>query len=136
MSCFTKMVVFVGALAVSATASAGLVNNDRRVTISQDFAASGTMTGARNAPNTVEYIKCGFNVEKDGVLANDRKAEAWCKARDASGRELSCTTEDPKLVDVVKAITVHSRIIFYRGELPNAEECSRISIITSSEYLP
>jgi len=87
----------------------------------------GTLTGARAAPNTTEYIECG----------SWASGYTWCTAVDAAGRTLTCDTNatgDPLFVERVRSIDSASYVLF--GKNPTTGACAGITIEKSSGYLP
>jgi hypothetical protein len=87
----------------------------------------GTLTGARAAPNTTEYIECG----------SWASGYTYCTAVDAAGRTLTCdtnATDDPLFVERVRSIDSASHVLF--GKNPTTGACSGITLEKSSGYLP
>lgn len=93
--------------------------------------AQGDMVTARFSDNDVEFIGCGVRVWKmaDGSYMN----WGFCQARDADEVEVFCSTEDPDLLDVMKATSSYSFITF---SWDADEECTHIGFSTQSFYLP
>lgn len=93
--------------------------------------ATGDMVTARFADNEVEHIGCGVRIWKmaDGSYLN----WGFCQARDADEVNVFCSTEDPDLLDVMKATSSYSFITF---AWDTDEECTRIGFSTQSFYLP
>lgn len=93
--------------------------------------AAGNMTSARFSDNDVEYIGCGTrNVDFGG---GNLFEFAFCQAGDAAEVEAFCSTENPDLVDAVRAIADFSFVTFAFNDLG---ECTRIGLSTQSFYIP
>lgn len=93
--------------------------------------ATGGMTTARFSDNDVEYIGCGIRL----YAMPDGSYMHWgfCQAKDASGTQAFCNTQDPKMLDVMKATGDYSYITF---EWNSDEECTGIGFSTQSFYIP
>jgi len=124
---------------VPATLYAGAAA-EGEVTIDFNFGvAEGTMWLARSSKNDVEIIGCSSKGGLNTQGVNTRWA--WCRARDASGLEVFCLTEDENLLDALQAISPFSYIRF---EFINATqddgvwvaECTRFDFSTQSLHLP
>lgn len=93
--------------------------------------AHGDMVSARFANNDVEHIGCGMRVWS---LPDDSHMHwGFCQAGDADGVEAFCSTQDPQLLDVMKAISSYAFINF---EWNAQGECTRIGFSTQSFYIP
>jgi len=102
--------------------------------------ASGNMWLTRSSKNDLEIIGCSFKGELDGQGGSDKWG--WCRARDASGLEVFCITEDENLLDALQAISPFSwvRFVFENATQRNdgvwIADCTRFDISTQSLHLP
>lgn len=87
----------------------------------------GVMGSARNSTDTLQYLDAGFQVSQSGLY------HAYLYARDASGNSATCSTTDPKLVEVVRAVTTDSALNVYHDGLGT---CVTIEVRTSSYNEP
>ncbi len=146
MKSILTIIVIVLAL-VPATLYAGAVATE---TLSIEFEsedsgeASGNMWLTRSSKNDLEIIGCSFKGELDGQGGSYKWG--WCRARDASGLEVFCITEDENLLDALQAISPLSwvRFVFenaylYQPDVGDAyyvADCTRFDISTQSLHLP
>ena len=103
------------------------------VTVNADGSgtANGDMVTARYSDNEIENIGCGVRAIDDG--AGGVWNYGFCQVRDASGVQGFCATERSDLLDVMKATSDFSFIIFSWNA---AGECTYIGFSTQSFYLP
>jgi hypothetical protein len=97
------------------------------VTIHSASSVSGSLTGARGAPNTTEYLECG----------SWAGGSAWCEARDAAGETRTCTTSvtvNPTFVERVRSIDSASSLLFTLD--PTTGACQSIQVRKGSMNLP
>lgn len=88
--------------------------------------AAGTMTGARYSADSTQYIGCSYSHGSLGLIVD-------CSARDKTGKSLGCWSNDTRFVNVVKAITDSSYIVFIVP--PGTSSCSELTITNSSAFL-
>ncbi len=97
--------------------------------------AQGDMWTARTADNDVEFIGCGIRVLEDGV--GGIFSFGFCQAMDADEAEIQCFTENPDLLDAMKATSSYSFVSFsWEDDGFGGAECVRIGFSTQSWYLP
>lgn len=93
--------------------------------------ALGDMVTARFSDNEVEFIGCGIRRFDDG--AGGTLDFGFCQATDSNGVQGFCSTEDPEMLDIMKAVSSYSFITFAW----NADgECTQIGFSTQSFYIP
>jgi len=125
----TKHVISAAALTlVSAVASAGLYQ-PRPVTL--DFTnrfADGDMLTARDSLNPGDFIGCG-------IRAQSGFAWGFCQAghSQVEGDFFTCYTEDPEMLDAIKALDDFSYILF-RWDVDG--NCTYVGNSTQSLYVP
>jgi len=92
---------------------------------------AGNMTTARFSNNTIEYIGCGTrNFDfGDGNLFTF----GFCQAGDSAGTEVFCSTENPAIVESIRAISDFSFITFRFNTNGN---CEAVGFSTQSFYIP
>jgi hypothetical protein len=126
----TKHVISVAALTLASTvASAGLYQ-PRPVTLDMtNRFADGDMLTARNSLNPFEFIGCGMRQSISGF------STGFCQAGlgEAEGEFFTCFTEDPNLLDAIKALDDFSYIVF-RWDVDG--NCTFIGNSTQSFYVP
>jgi hypothetical protein len=93
--------------------------------------ARGDMVTARFTKNNVEYLGCGVRTFSDG--AGGVLSFAFCQASTAAGVIGFCSTEDPRLIESLAAISDYSFITFSWGA---DGVCTQIGTSTQSLYLP
>ena len=113
----------------SLPAWAGLVSNTQ-VTILHGgnngydlIGAYGTLTGARYSADTQQYIGCGVSFSNNIV----------CRAADKIGRQVYCSSTDPKFIAALNAMTDSSYISF--RVVPSTGQCSELIVNNSSSNL-
>lgn len=107
--------------------SAGFVQPAAVIVNLDEMFAQGDQVTARTAKNDVEGIGCGIRVFDGGFTFG------FCQAADSDGVEGFCFTENPDLLDAMKATSAYAFITFGWDE---NEECTRIGFSTQSFYLP
>lgn len=101
---------------------------DLPVTINFDAKlAQGNMVTARFAKNKIELIGCGSFSNASGFVVG------FCQARDSSDAFIICFTEDPVLVDAIRA---HADFSFIRFTWNDDGQCMSIRNSTISFYIP
>jgi hypothetical protein len=98
--------------------------------------ATGDMVTARTEKGKEVFIGCGMRVYDDGV---NSWTFGFCQAEDAEGDHIACFTENPTLLEAMRATGDYSFVTFSWNE--NAAggfdgECIRIGFSTQSFYLP
>lgn len=101
--------------------------------------AFGNMWLARSSKNDVEIIGCSFKGELDGQGGSLKWG--WCRARNASGVEVLCLTDDENLLDALQAISPFSWVRFLFKNAIQEDgvwyaDCTRFDISTQSLHLP
>lgn len=93
--------------------------------------AQGSMSTARFSDNDVEYIGCGVRIwsQPDGSYMH----WGFCQAKAADGTQSICNTEDPEMLDVMKATGDYSFITF---EWDADGNCTYLGFSTQSFYIP
>ena len=93
--------------------------------------AIGDMLSARNADNDLDLIGCG--VRTFDIGGGSSLSLGFCSAGDTFGAQISCTTENPALIDAIHAISDYSFITFRWDE---NFQCTAVGNSTQSFYLP
>jgi hypothetical protein len=125
------LLVALGPFLVAPLALAGYVQPAPVVVDLEGGIATGDMVSARFAGNDVELIGCGVRVFR--LESGDLFEVGFCQASDANGVEAFCSTEDPGLLNVMKATGDLSFVVFaWDAEL----QCTRIGFSTQSFYIP
>jgi hypothetical protein len=115
-----------GVCAGAAVANAGYTIQPG-VTITEPYAQydgwmRGSLIGARNAPNNLEYIDCD---------------EYRCWMRDATGKTAFCYALDEELRAPLRRVNDASYVsLFYDDAGWLGMQCKSVSVTTSSRYLP
>ena len=132
----TKHTLIIAALTLFAGAAFAGLSQPAPVTIDLvNGFAQGDQLSARNAKNDVEYIGCGIRATEllDGTVFQF----GFCQAADADGVQLTCFTQNPDLIDAMKATSDYAFITFSFTEIGEDEyDCRRIGYSTQSFYLP
>ena len=132
------LTIVVGLLALMSSALyAGATSKNTGVSIDLDEGvASGVMWATRSSKNDVEKIGCAYS----GV---DSYNWASCAAVDAGGLYVWCFTDNPQMMDVIKAISPFSWVRFFFEDATYDEDderwesdCTLIDISTRSQGLP
>jgi len=93
--------------------------------------AKGNMVDARFSEKEHERIGCGLSAM---TFSNGETAEqGWCQASLSKGENTICFTENPILLDTIKAIDDYSYISFKWNKLG---DCDFIHASTQSQYIP
>ncbi|MBN2369009.1 MAG: hypothetical protein JXO72_00810 [Vicinamibacteria bacterium] len=87
--------------------------------------AWGSLYGTRMSDDNVQHIGCTLSLAS-GV------AKVTCTAVDAGSEQLSCSSVDPKFVEVAQRVA-HSYVIFQCNE---AYELTRLAVRNSSHLIP
>ena len=82
----------------------------------------GSMLGARNSANSIEYLKC----------RTFSSSSAYCYGRTSDGTYKSCSTTEAALVRAVESLNPYSYLRF--GFISGT--CYYIEVQHSSQYLP
>ena len=125
----TKHVILAAALIlVSSVASAGLYQPQELILDMTNRTASGDMLTVRNSANPTEFIGCGIR-HVSGF------ATGFCQAgfSQVDGEFFTCFTDDPSLLEAIRALDDFSYIIF-RWDVDG--KCTSIGNSTQSFYLP
>lgn len=124
--------LFAGALLILiATTSFAGVFASIEVEIVDNGDGSGSAFGAmpitRHSEDEVAYIGCGTrNIDTGG---GSLFTFAFCQAGDADGNEAFCSTQNPALVESIRAIADTSFVIF---AWTTSGECRQIGLSTQS----
>jgi hypothetical protein len=113
-------------LALSSAASAGYHCVSPVGVDTTNRMAWGSMATARTSANAVEYIQC----EVYG-LAGAASASVACIARNASGVQGYCSSTDPVMLDVIRAINDNSYLQF---NWDASNRCTNLYLYNSSCY--
>jgi hypothetical protein len=129
-----KLASAVALTLFSATAFAGL-SQPAPVSVDLDNQfANGDMQTAATDKNDAVYIGCGTRNADDGQGGVFKFA--FCQAEDAEGDVAVCFTENPDLVDAVRAISDYSYISFaWSDDGAGNLTCASIGLSTQSFYL-
>ena len=99
--------------------------------------ATGNMASARFSDNDVEYIGCGT---RQIDLGSGITFEfGFCQAQDLDDNYVLCVTQNPLLIDEMRAMTDFSYVTFSFAESPDAPgayDCNQIGFSTQSFYIP
>ena len=134
------LTIVVGLLALMSSALyAGATSRNTGVSIDLDEGvgvASGVMWATRSSKNDVETIGCAYS----GIDSYNWASRA---AVDADGLYLWCFTENPHMIDVIRAISPFSWVRFrFENATYNEDDerwesdCTQINISTRSQHLP
>jgi hypothetical protein len=124
--------VLSGLIFLSTAAHAGNTN-PWPVSITYEFnsyTATGTLTGARNAPGAHQYIGCWISVKTVPV----KTVTAYCHAQESEFYGMYCSSTDPDIIATVRSITPASFITVTIGE--KVDTCTSLSVGNSSAQLP
>lgn len=115
-------------------AFAGLVQPAPVIVDLDNMFAQGDQLTARIADNDVELIGCGIR-----IFDNGGNAFTWgfCQATDSAGQTITCFTESPSLLEVMRSTSAYSFITFsWQDDGFGGTECTRIGFSAQSFYLP
>ena len=115
---------------ISSIAVAGLIQPAPVIVDLDNRFAQGDMWTARTSNNDVEFIGCGFREFNDGTGTFEF---GFCQAEDVDGNHIVCFTENPDLVETMRATSDFSFITFNWDEI---DECTKVGFSTQSFYLP
>lgn len=82
--------------------------------------AQGTLMGARNSADVIQYIGCRAHQEI-----------GYCYARDAAGRTFMCSSSDPKMLTAMVAVGASSHLIIDAA----TGTCKNLEVTNMSRYL-
>lgn len=135
MKSILTIVVVVSALMPSTLFAGAAATGEVSIDFNEGV-AEGNMWLARSSKNDVEIIGCS---SKGDVVEGKW---AWCRARDASGVQVFCLTEDENLLDALQAISPFSYVRFEFTNLTQDNDgtwigdCTRFDFSTQSLHLP
>ena len=92
--------------------------------------AAGPLGSVRNSASTVEHIGC--MVAATGASSGGTEF-GYCSASDTNGTFVSCYTQDPKLVNAMRAIKGDSKLQF---DWNAAGDCTAVVVEESSSFAP
>ncbi len=96
--------------------------------------ANGDQISARLDPDDTVFIGCGSRTIDTGLGAPFRFG--FCGAADAEGEFVRCFTENPDLLDEMRAASAAAFITFsFRDDGAGGFECTRVGFSTQSQYL-
>lgn len=124
-----KHVITAAALALVSTVASGGLYQPRPVTLDiPGRFADGDMLTARDSLNPFEFIGCG-------IRHSSTFSTGFCQAGvgEAEGEYFTCFTEDPNLLDAIRALDDFSYIVF-RWDVDG--NCTFIGNSTQSFYVP
>ena len=123
------------ALAMSGAANAGYV---QPFPVDVDLAnniASGDQVSARDDKDKDVFIGCG--VRSISVPGGASFRFGFCQAEDSDGERVLCNTQDPQLLDEMRANTTYGWISFsFQDDGAGGFTCTRVGFSTQSFYLP
>jgi hypothetical protein len=131
-----RNLIFAAALAlVWGSAYAGLAQ-PAIVTIDMDNQlAQGDQLAARTAKDDTSFIGCGTRHFDDGMGNSFRFG--FCQAGDADGNAVTCFTQNPNLLDEMRANSSNAFITFsWDDDGAGNLTCNRVGFSTQSFYLP
>jgi len=96
--------------------------------------AGGDQLTARLDPDDDVFIGCGSRTISDGAGGVFRTG--FCQAEDDAGDNVTCFTQDPLLLDEIRAASAFAYITFsFTGDDTIGYTCTRIGFSTQSFYL-
>jgi hypothetical protein len=117
--------VVAGALSLSAFAGMRTIE---QVKISDEQSwARGDLGYARSTGDTVQYIGCYINGSGSGG------ANGVCTARNSAGVTRSCSTNQPKWLDIIASLSGDSHLYFRWGD---DGKCTMIIVENNSTLAP
>jgi len=124
----------VGLTLMAVIASAGqVVSVPVEVDLTNMF-ASGDQNTARIARDDVSFIGCGTRDFDDGI---NSFSFGFCQAADSNDVGIVCFTQNPILMDAIKAHSAFAFITFsWQDDGAGGAECTRVGSSTQSFYLP
>ena len=132
----TSKITLLAALVLASTAAwAGLYQPAPvNVDLVEQFASGDMVSAANDTKNKDVFIGCGTRNFDDGL--GGIFSLAFCQALDADGDTVTCLTQNPSLVEVVRSITDGSYIQFsWSDDGAGNLNCDTIGISTQSFYL-
>lgn len=93
--------------------------------------AVGNMTTARFSENEFEAIGCG--VRQWAFPDGTSFSWGFCQAKVEEGANQLCTTQNPELLDTMKASSDFAFVTFRWDE---NDECTYVGFSTQSQYIP
>ena len=97
--------------------------------------AQGDQLTARSSAGDTEYIGCGSRTTDDGLGFSFRFG--FCQAEDADGESITCFTQNPVLIEAMRATSDYAYITFsWQDDGAGGAECIRVGHSTQSFYLP
>ena len=100
-----------------------------------NLTASGDQWTARTAKDDTSFIGCGTRNIDDGMGFSFRFG--FCQAGDAEGNTVTCLTENPNLLDEMRANSSFAFITFsWSDDGAGNLTCNRVGFSTQSFYLP
>lgn len=128
---------FTSSLVLILFAGASFAGLSREVPVEIDYAeglARGSQITAKTSANDVEYIGCGTRRFSD---AGNSFRLGFCQAGDANGNEIVCFTQDPDLIDEMRANSTYGFILFrWRDDGQGGAMCTNVGFSNQSIYLP
>ncbi len=116
-------------------AYAGLTQPAPVVIDFDNFTAFGDQYTARTAKDDTSFIGCGTRNIDDGMGFSFRFG--FCQAGDADGNTVTCLTENPNLLDEMRANNSFAFITFsWEDDGAGNLTCNRVGFSTQSFYLP
>ncbi len=120
---------------LAGAAYAGFVQSLPVVVDLDNQTAFGDQLGARTANDDVSLIGCGTRNFDDGLGFSFRFG--FCQATDTDGNNVICTTQNPNLIDEMRANSSYSFITFsWDDDGFGNLTCNRVGFSTQSFYLP
>ncbi len=102
---------------------------------SDNLTAFGDQLTARTSDDDVSLIGCGTRNFDDGFGFSFRFG--FCQATDTDGNNVICTTQNPNLIDEMRANSSYSFITFsWDDDGFGNLTCNRVGFSTQSFYLP
>ena len=116
-------------------AYAGLIQPAPVVIDFDNFTAFGDQWTARTADDDTSFIGCGTRNIDDGMGFSFRFG--FCQAGDADGNTVTCFTENPSLLDEMRANNSYAFVTFsWDDDGAGNLTCNRVGFSTQSFYLP
>ena len=119
-----KIVIMAAVLGAASVALAG--EKASYPVVVGDSYAYGTTGSARNSADTQQKIGCE-------IWAGPGYRNAYCAARNSSGVQRSCWTDDPQMLEVASTVTTDSYISF---SFNTGGACTFIFVRNGSEMGP
>jgi len=121
---------FLGAvilLGVATVAYGGYRVNYGTMAVPSSAYASGQFGNARASSNTVERLYCSST-------ALSGYGYASCYARNAAGVAVSCLTDDPQMVELIRSVSGDSELYFEWD--PATGRCTQVMVRNGSQFAP